>query len=175
MARKTLTITLYMSEIVYAIMNKTHLTGRSRETGNNHEEVANMKANEDDENMNQILQSIGTAFSKLKTKLSEYLEETGTTASNIQIEADTDLTLALSMPTNYNEATRDTLSRGAHDYLVHSAISEWFTITNKNDAADYVALAVSDIETIREAINKRTRPVRKAPTTGGDSTTEEQD
>lgn len=163
MARKTLTITLVMSEILYEIMNKTHLTGRSRETGNNHEEVANMKANEDDENINQILRSIGNAFAGLKSKISEYLEETGTTANNVQIEADTNLTLALSMPSNYNDATRDTLSSAMHRYIVNSSIAEWFTITNKNDAADYVSLSAGDIETIREAINKRTRPKRTVP------------
>lgn len=165
MARKTLTITLVMSELLYEIMNKTHLTGRSRETGSNHEEVANMKANEDEENINQILRSIGNAFAGLKTKVSEYLEETGTTADNIQIEADTNLTLTLSMPSNYNDATRGTLSSAMHRYIVNSSIAEWFTITNKNDAADYVSLSAADIETIRDAINKRTRPKRTVPTT----------
>lgn len=165
MARKTLTITLVMSEILYDIMNKTHLTGRSRETGNNHEEVANMKANEDEENINQILRSIGNAFTNLKTKVSEYLEDKGTTANNILIDAETNLTLALSMPSNYNEATKETLASAMHRFLVNSSIAEWFTITNKNDAADYVSLSTADIETIREAINKRTRPQRTAPTT----------
>lgn len=165
MARKTLTITLVMSEILYDIMNKTHLTGRSRETGNNHEEVANMKANEDEENINQILRSIGNAFTNLKTKVSEYLEDKGTTANNILIDAETNLTLALSMPSNYNEATKETLASAMHRFLVNSSIAEWFTITNKNDAADYVSLSTADIETIREAINKRTRPKRTAPTT----------
>lgn len=163
MARKTLTITLVMSEILYDIMNKTHLTGRSRETGNNHEEVANMKANEDEENINQILRSIGNAFTNLKTKVSEYLEDEGTTANNILIDAETNLTLALSMPSNYNEATKETLSSAMHRFLVNSSIAEWFTITNKNDAADYVSLSTADIETIREAINKRTRPKRTVP------------
>ena len=163
MARKTLTITLVMSEILYDIMNKTHLTGRSRETGNNHEEVANMKANEDEENINQILRSIGNAFTNLKTKVSEYLEDEGTTANNILIDAETNLTLALSMPSNYNEATKETLSSAMHRSLVNSSIAEWFTITNKNDAADYVSLRTADIETIREAINKRTRPKRIVP------------
>ena len=165
MARKTLTITPVMSEILYDIMNKTHLTGRSRETGNNHEEVANMKANEDEENINQILRSIGNAFTNLKTKVSEYLEDKGTTANNILIDAETNLTLALSMPSNYNEATKETLASAMHRFLVNSSIAEWFTITNKNDAADYVSLSTADIETIREAINKRTRPKRTAPTT----------
>ena len=62
MAKKTITITEYMSELLYDIQNKTYLTGRSRQTGANHEEVANMQANDDDENANQIIRSIGNAF-----------------------------------------------------------------------------------------------------------------
>lgn len=164
MARKTLTITLFMSEILYEVMNKTHLTGRSRETGNNHEEVANMKANEDEENINQLLRSIGDAFATLKTKLAEYLAETGTTANNIQLEQNSELKVALSMPTNYNDSTREALSAAMHKFIVNKTISEWFTITNKSDAADYVSLAAENVEAIREAVNKRTRPSRTAPT-----------
>ena len=55
MAKKTIAITLYMSELIYDVQNKTYLTGRSRTNGTNHEEVANMQANDDDENANQIL------------------------------------------------------------------------------------------------------------------------
>ena len=40
MAKIALTVTLYMSEIIYRVQNKTYITGRSRQNGNNHEEVA---------------------------------------------------------------------------------------------------------------------------------------
>lgn len=36
MAKKVIAITLYMSELVYDVQNKTYLTGRSRKTGSNH-------------------------------------------------------------------------------------------------------------------------------------------
>ncbi len=65
MAKKTITITLYMSELIYDVQNKTYLTGRSRSTGKNHEEVAHMQANDDDENANQIARSIGNAFANM--------------------------------------------------------------------------------------------------------------
>lgn len=102
MAKKTLTITEYMSELIYDIQNKTYLTGRSRQTGSNHEEVANMQANDDDENANQIFRSIGNAFAELKTKLSEYLVEDGTTSNNALINTESNLTITLQMPSNYN-------------------------------------------------------------------------
>lgn len=160
MAKKTIAITLYMTEIVYDIQNKTYLTGRSRNSGTNHEEVANMQVNDDEENNNQILRSVGNAFANLKTKLSEYINETGTTASDKLLSSTSNLTVSLSVPNNYNPAVNETVSAALHQYLVNTAVGDWFTITNKNDASDYITLAAANLEQIREAINKRVRPTR---------------
>lgn len=160
MAKKTIAITLYMSELIYDVQNKTYLTGRSRQTGTNHEEVANMQANDDDENANQIMRSIGNAFANLKTKLSEYINENGTSTNDKQISSTGNLTLSLNMPPNYNNASNDTISTALHQYLVNCAIGDWFTITNKNDASDYITLAAANLEQLREALNKRMRPTR---------------
>ena len=159
MAKKTITITLHVSELMYDVQNKTYLTGRSRSTGSNYEEVANMQANDDDDNKFQILRSITNAFANLKTKLSEYLEETTTTASNLLKENDP-ITISMVVPSNYNQATNDSVAASAHKYLVNTAVGDWFVITNKNDAADYFTFAEKNLEEIREAVNKRVRPVR---------------
>ena len=160
MAKKIISITLYMSELIYDVQNKTYLTGRSRKTGTNHEEVANMQANDDDENANQIMRSIGNAFANLKTKLSEYINESGTSTNDKLISSTDNLTVSLNMPPNYNNASNDTISTALHQYLVNSAIGDWFTITNKNDASDYITLAAANLEQLREAVNKRMRPTR---------------
>lgn len=160
MAKKTIAITLYMSELIYDIQNKTYLTGRSRNSGTNHEEVANMQVNDDEENNNQILRSVGNAFANLKTKLSEYLNESGTTASDKLLSSTSNLTVSLSVPGNFNSAVNETVSAALHQYLVNSAVGDWFTITNKNDASDYITLAAANLEQIREAVNKRVRPTR---------------
>lgn len=160
MAKKIISITLYMSELIYDVQNKTYLTGRSRQTGTNHEEVANMQANDDDENANQIMRSIGNAFANLKTKLSEYINESGTSTNDKLISSTDNLTVSLNMPPNYNNASNDTISTALHQYLVNSAIGDWFTITNKNDASNYITLAAANLEQLREAVNKRMRPTR---------------
>ena len=123
MDRSSVTITLYKSELIFDIQNKTYLTGRSRQTGANHEEVANMQANDDDENLNQLLRSIGNAFSALKTKLSEYLEIGQNAGDNVLFDDETNLELTLKMPTNYNQATVDTISSAMHQYIVNVSIS----------------------------------------------------
>lgn len=163
MARKNLNITLKISELLYEIRNKTWLTGQSRQNGQNFEEVANMQNNEDEDHVNQVLRSIGNAFATLKVRLSEYIDTTQTTANDIQITGNTDLTVSLVLPSNYNQATADAIALAMHQYLVNTAIAEWFTITNKTDAADYLTLAGANITQIREAVSKRVRPTRIVP------------
>ena len=163
MARKNLNITLKISELLYEIRNKTWLTGQSRQNGQNFEEVANMQNNEDEEHVNQVLRSLGNAFATLKVRLSEYIDTTQTTANDIQITGNTDLTVSLVLPSNYNQATADAIALAMHQYLVNTAIAEWFTITNKTDAADYLTLAGANITQIREAVSKRVRPTRIVP------------
>ena len=161
-----MTVTLYMSELIYDVQNKTHLTGRSRGNGQNHEEVANMQANDDEENANQILRSIGNAIALMKTKLSEYLEENVTTSNDILNDGTTNVTVTLKMPSNYNKATLDAVSAALHQYIVNMAVGDWFVITDKSDAGDYISMATANLETVREAINKRVRPTRTAPVLG---------
>lgn len=159
MAKKNVEITLYVDELVYDIQNKTDLVGRSSEK--NDELVAHMQVNNDEENENQILRSLFSAFTTLKTELSEFLAEKGLTANNVLLSRKSNLTLNLELPSNYNESTREAISHEAHDYLVNKTLTEWFIITHKEMAQDYNSLAKNAIENIRRAIFKRNRPVRK--------------
>ncbi len=96
--------------------------------------------------------------------MSEFIQSAGTTANNQLISQTTNLSVELVMPANFNQAVNDTVSTAMHQYLVNYAIGDWFTITNKNDAGDYVALAAANIEEIRNANNKRVRPTRTSVT-----------
>lgn len=157
---KTIDINLDLSEVVYDIQNKTYLTGKSRREGDNHEQVANMQANDDEENANQIFRSIATAFSNLKMKLGEYLDLKHTNATNTLIDGETKLNLTLKMPSNFNNSTIDTVAAAAHQYVVSMAIYDWFVITDKKDAEEYSSLADLSLKIISEAVSKRVRPQR---------------
>lgn len=158
---KSVTITLYVSELLYDVRNKTHLTGRSRGDANDPSFSANMRASEDDDD--QIRRSMQHAVATLKTTLSEYLESEGQLSDNILDDTSTEWNFTLKVPSNYNLATSETLSSAIHQYVVNIAIADWFTITNKADAADYAKLSNDNLTVINEAINKRVRPVRTAP------------
>lgn len=162
MAKQTITITLYMSELVFDVQNKTYLTGRSRTNGENFEQVANMQADDEEENSKQILRSIGNAYGSLMAKLSEYVVSDKTTATNLITDQEANLTIALQMPGSYNKAANEAVVAAVHQYIVNTAIADWFVITNKSDAVEYVNLAAVNITQLREALNKRVKPARPA-------------
>lgn len=162
--KKMLTVTEEVKELMFDIMNKAYLTGQAREAaGTGYEEASNMQASEDDENSYQLRRSLANAFSSLKSLLGEYLDEDKTTSNNkipAEIDADGQLTLAFKLPSNYNNASSDSLGNGIHAYLVDMALGEWFTITNKADAGDYVKHSQVSLEIVKRALYKRSRPTR---------------
>lgn len=164
-SRKTLTVTIEVREMMFDIMNKTYLTGRAREAedSKNYEAASNMQASEDDENSYQLRRSLANAFSSLKSILGEYLAETKDTSTNTiqrEIDADGQLTLVFSLPSNFNSASADSVGDGIHAYLTDMAIAEWFTITNREDAQGYAAHAAASLDTAKRALYRRRRPKR---------------
>ena len=156
--KKTITITLHMREIIYDVQNKTYLRGRSKQDATP-DIKANMQANDDDENLNQVLRSIGNAYGTLKSTLSEYIDESGTTASNV-LQPNSDIIVVLTMPSNYNAAGNDVVATGLHKFIVNSAIFDWFVLTSPSDAEVYAPLATAAMADVVNAINRRLRPER---------------
>ena len=163
--KKTVTVTLEVKEIVFDIQNKTHLTGESRRADGtkDYEAAAYMQASDDDEYSYQIRRSISNAFGDLKVELGEYLNETATTSTNKvknEVDADGQLVLAFKLPSNFSDSSCDALGSSLHEFITARVITEWFTITNKADAQDYVTLAAGALERAKKALYKRCRPKR---------------
>lgn len=161
MAKVFIKVELIMSELIYDIENKTSLTGIARDNGQNYKESADLRITEVGEHRNQVMRSIGNAFASLKSVLSEYLCASGTTANNAQLGEWENLTVCFAMPTNYDLATKDALATAMHQYIVNTALSDWFTIFSKDDAALYMKLAAADVQKMREALYTRVRHVRR--------------
>ncbi len=161
----TLTLTIDIQELIYDIQNKTYLTGRSRGDGKNYRQVALMQANNDDENLNQIMRSIGNALAKVKSELSESLKSTsreGNNALNVDVKS---VPLVLIMPDNFNNSAVDSIISSIHQFIVAYVTSEWFMITNKADTEDYKRVAETSLEMLRESLCKRSKPTRNSSTT----------
>ncbi|MDE6379179.1 MAG: hypothetical protein K2L11_01805 [Muribaculaceae bacterium] len=159
-----ITVTIDIQELVYDIQNKTYLTGRSRSDGKNYRQVALMQANNDDENINQIMRSIRNAISKVKSELSEVLKATATEGDNALHTELTAVELSLEMPANFNNAATESIVASIHQYIVAFVTSEWFMITNKTDTEDYSRLAEEALEMLRESLCKRRKPSRTPET-----------
>lgn len=154
-----------VKEILYDVMNKTHLTGNAREAEDpkRYEAASKMKASMDEDDLYQLERSLATAFSGLKSILGEYLDEETTTTGNLieqEIENEGELKLTFMLPSNFNSASADSLGKGIHAYLVDMIIGDWFVITNKADAEGYYSHAAVSLETVRRALYKRSRPKR---------------
>lgn len=161
---KELTITLYMSELLYDFKNKAFLTGRSRKSdGKDAEFASNMQASDDDADKNQALRSIQNAYGQLLVELAEgFFGETTTTTTDELLE-DGNLVITLKMPSNYNLGIRDAVTSAIHDYIINKALMDWFLIVNKDDAKDYSDLAAVSLQNLHNAFNRRERPTRTKP------------
>lgn len=159
MAKKTITITLHLSEILYDVYNKTYLVGKNRAEGDNFAQVSMMQADEDEENKNQILRSVTNAFAVVKRMVGEYLYDNCVTTSNVLTEEEP-MELYLLVPTNFNLSAKENITEAIHQYIVNIAIYDWFIITNKADADTYLALAEANAVNITESLNRRIRPKR---------------
>ena len=159
-SKKDVTTTIEIKWLIYDILNETFLRGRTIQDDKNYKEVASMFASEDEENYEKVLRSIKKAFSEVKTELAEYLAESGLSTTNEAIDDDEDLVLNLTMPTNFNEAATAGLGEAIHDYIKNVAVGEWYLVTNKQDAGEYVQLAQKSLESIRKSVSKRSRPTR---------------
>lgn len=160
---KTLTITLYMSELMYDFQNKAFLAGRSRRAdGKDAEFSSNIQASDDDEDKNQALRSIQTAYGQLLVELSEGLYGKTESAASNKLQEDSNITVTLSVPSNFTLGIKDAVCTSMHDYIVNKALLDWFLITNKDDAKEYGDLAAAALQNIHNTFNRRERPTRKS-------------
>jgi hypothetical protein len=160
MAKKMITITIGMANLLYDIANETYLRGQSAKTDENYREVANIFATMDDENQDKIMRSIKRAWSDIKFVLGEYYHEDKSASDNALVSANDDLVVTLAMPTNFAESATDSIAEAIHNYLSNSTIAEWYMVVNKTDAPDYMTLATQAIVQLKQGINKRKRPTR---------------
>lgn len=181
---KSLSITLYLSEILYDIRNKAFLTGRSRETADNQAQISWSQLSGDEPEMGQIMRSVESALAVVQTKLAPYLEEITRERilrehhppcmphpeELIELSAEDDvlmpseenaITLKLLMPDNYNQAFVPALSSSIHNFIVAAVLGEWFVISHPNEAKAYLQWAEGENVNIKACLEKRIKPIRR--------------
>lgn len=163
--KQIITVKQHVPTILYDVRNKAYITGNSRMASGtaNYEAGSKMQASEDTEEDDQLKRSLTTYFTGLKSKLGEYLDEETSTTNNLIaeiIENEGTLQLSFRLPTNYNNASADSLGAGIHAYLVDMVLADWFNITNPQDMKGYTEHAGVMLEDVKAALYKRSRPTR---------------
>ena len=161
--KKKLYIILSMKELLYDVRNKAYIAGQSIATGDNIEAVYNMQAVDDEGNSDRIARSISDALARLKASFSEYIaDEDSGEAGNVQEASEQNVSLTMLVPSNYCFAAREDAARSMHGYIVACALSEWFSLTSKAEAASYAEQAAACLAEAHRAINRRVRPTRNS-------------
>lgn len=134
---KDITITLKKNEILYDIENTTYLVGNSRSTGENFEQVSNMQNSGEGEDRNFVLRSIETAYAEVKRILSRYINEDMDAVNNDLMLATGDFVLSLNVVDVFNESATESLKGAAHEYIIASALMDWFANVKPDEMTIY--------------------------------------
>lgn len=185
---KRIFITLYKTELLYDVQNKTYLTARSRDNGQDPSITANMQANNGESEANQLMRSLGNAFSLLLPKLSPYLcnvvevkeNAAGKCSCKYRTEIDTspddiyvtdnklveqadnnEFSIPLKMPDNFNDGFIGAITTALHEYMVSIATAEWFTLSNPQEAVLYYEQANIKLSEAKNYLHARIMPVKR--------------
>lgn len=161
---KTITITIAKDELLYDIENTSYLVGNNRSTGDNFEQVSNIQNSGEGEDRNFILRSVENAFNEVKRNLSRYIDETKIAANNDLMEATGDFVLTLKVVDMFNEASTDTLKSAAHEFIVSSALMDWFANVKQDEMAIYQNRRVEANVSMLSALYRKKAPARPTST-----------
>ena len=160
---KTITITLKKDELLYDIENTSYLVGNSRSTGENFEQVSNIQNSGEGEDRNFILRSIETAYNEVKRNLSRYIDETMVASNNALMDETGDFVLTLNVVDMFNEASTDTLKSSAHEFIISSALLDWFANVKPDEMVVYQTRKLEANRSILSALYRKKAPIRPTP------------
>lgn len=182
--KETLEIKLYMSELMYDVLNQAHTIGDTIMDDDTRTHSAMVQELED--NKDFVLRSFGNSFGKLKQVLAQYIVDTNMFAENLLIpeergmiehklvfglegkpptpygnKEDNTFYLRLRVPINFNLAAMESIEENMHAYMVDNALASWLTLRSLVDKAqEYIAKAQECLNYIMKASASRIRPAR---------------
>lgn len=159
MAKKNITITLKLGELLYDVQNRTHLAGRDREDAR---AGAHIQATDDEESSNAVKRGLQRALSRVRQAVNEWAHIDAIVNDNTLLsDTSGSMVLILPMPTNYNDGATAALTSAMHRYVVNSTIADWLNDVSPDDSLRYTAAAHIDLLDVRDAVLERRRPDRR--------------
>ena len=168
MAKTDVYITIKLGELRYELELKTYLSGRTGLDGEGYAEASDAMMSGDSEERDTLLRCLGDALSRVKHVLGEHMDE-GSHRGNdlLPVESD-EVTLHLSLPSNYDSNATDDLASSLHRYIVDSTLAEWYTLTRPDESKVWSSKSRDDLLSLHDAIYRRRRPTRRVPGGGTD-------
>lgn len=164
MMKKNITITLFFSEIVNDIENKTWRKGKSLDTGDNTEAVSNTVFDiEEDNNKDRATRVLDTAFEECIDMCYPYTKVavSDNTSLDNELQEHEQYVMNLQVPEDFSETTAKLLKQHVHDYLVCSVMEDWAQTTMPDSQAYWLAKKEECGEKIRTSLNYRVGRVRR--------------
>jgi hypothetical protein len=158
MAKKSVIITIYRSELLYDLQAKTHMLGLGKDDAAAADRV---QSTDDEDRLSLSRRSLNAAIADMRAAVSEFSPEGPATADNYLPPADGDVVLSLSLPTNYNDGATAGLMAAVHRYVIDRALAEWLTVTDAPSANAHLAQAEVDMVDVKRLLLSRKRPERR--------------
>ena len=157
------TITLKHKQLLYDIQNSSYIVGLNRSNGSNFEDVSNIQNTGEGGELDMMLRSIETAFGEIKRNVNRFIVDNTneTDTPNTPITVDTgEFTLTLDMPGNFNLAAVDSIKSAAHEYIVSSALYDWFTAVKPDEIKIYEQRKIEASIDLLSAVYRKQSPTR---------------
>ncbi len=161
-ARKSATVTLLRSELLYDIANSAFVTGDV--IGEENEHAHHLVTDVTQEgNIDRVTRMLDLAFADLDEKLYPYTKgdiEDGTEADDKMGETEK-YVLSLSLPSSFSATTLRLVAKLAHEFLVCRVLHDWLGVTSPENAAVWGVRAESVGERLRTALTSRSKAFRR--------------
>lgn len=160
--RKSATITLLRSELLYDIGNSAYVTGElvGEENEHAHHLVTDVTQ---DGNIDRVTRMLDLAFADLEEKLYPYTKgdvEDGAEADDKMGETEK-YVLSLSLPETFSATTLRLVAKLAHEFLVCRVLNDWLGVTSPENAAVWAERSESVGERLRAALTSRSKAFRR--------------
>jgi len=119
-----------------------------------------------DEDMSLLKRAMREGLAEVVTMCDEYVWHKGHVSNDLNVKSDTDVTIVLMMPLNYNLAGNLSIGTQIHAYIVAKALGAWYTYTALTDKQvnglnEQKELMQNARYNILDILAKRVRPVRE--------------
>ncbi|MDY6302434.1 MAG: hypothetical protein SPL96_11155 [Bacteroidales bacterium] len=169
MAKKTVTITLSIEELLYELQDKTYHLSLGKGDARAADRIQNTH---DEERLSLARRFLHTAIADAHAAISEFLPEGSVVNNNRLRPGGGDVVFSLTLPANYNDGATDGLTAAIHRYIVDRALGEWLAVTDDTQEARLpMAQASIDMAEVKRLLLTRKRPDRRPsvkPGGGGD-------